>query len=102
MISCSGTVGRCCSVPANLKFQMVRSVALIRFNKEINPVFAEYMITSDYLQTQINSYKTASSQANLFQGKIKALKGFVPPIELQNEFADFVKASDKSKFGKGV
>ena len=97
LISCSGTVGRCYSVPANLKFQMVRSVALIRFNKEINPVFAEYMITSDYLQTQINSYKTASSQANLFQGKIKALKGFVPPIELQNEFADFVKASDKSK-----
>ena len=47
LISCSGTVGRCCSVPAELKFQMVRSVALLRFKNEINPIFAEYMITSD-------------------------------------------------------
>ena len=97
LISCSGTVGRCCSVPADFKFQMVRSVALIRFKEKINPVFAEYMITSNCLQNQINSSKTASSQANLFQGKIKVLKGFVPPIELQNQFADFVHQVNKSK-----
>lgn len=97
LISCSGTVGRCCSVSTNLKFQMVRSVALIRFKEEINPIFAEYMITSDYLQEQIKSSKTASSQANLFQGKIKALKGFAPPVELQNEFVMFVKQVNKSK-----
>ena len=97
LISCSGTVGRCCSVPLGLKFQMVRSVALLRFKKSINPVFAEYMITSDYLQEQINKSKTVSSQANLFQGKIKTLNGFVPPIELQNQFSDFVKRIDKSK-----
>ena len=97
LISCSGTVGRCCSVPANLKFQMVRSAALIRFKEEINPIFAEYMITSNYLQEQINRSKTASSQANLFQGKMKELKGFVPPIELQKEFLLFVKQVDKSK-----
>ena len=97
LISCSGTVGRCCSVPLGLKFQMVRSVALLRFKKSINPVFAEYMITSDYLQEQINKSKTVSSQANLFQGKIKTLNGFVPPIELQNQFSDFVKKIDKSK-----
>lgn len=98
LISCSGTVGRCCSVPAGMQFQMVRSIALLRFKKNINPVFAEYMITSDYLQEQINSSKTASSQANLFQGKIAKLKGFVPPIELQNEFVDFVYQVIKLKF----
>lgn len=97
LISCSGTVGRCCSVPTDIRFQMVRSVALIRFKEEVNTVFAEYMIASDYLQEQINSSKTASSQANLFQGKIKALKGFVPPMKLQEQFADFVKQIDKSK-----
>ena len=97
LISCSGTVGRCCSVPADLKFQMVRSAALLRFKPVINPVFAEYMITSDYLQEQINSSKTASSQANLFQGKIAKLKGFAPPLELQEQFAVFVAQIDKSK-----
>lgn len=98
LISCSGTVGRCCSVPAELKFQMVRSVALLRFKNEINPIFAEYMITSDYLKEQIDRSKTQSSQVNLFQGKIKKLKGFVPPIDLQNQFAAFVQQVNKSKF----
>ncbi len=97
LISCSGTIGRCCSVPAGITFQMVRSVALIRFKEEINPVFAEYMITSDYLQAQINGSKTASSQSNLFQGKIRALKGFAPPIELQIQFLQFVQQIAKSK-----
>lgn len=97
LISCSGSVGRCCSVPAGLKFQMVRSAALVRFKEEISPIFAEYMITSDFVQEQIDASKTASSQANLFQGKIAKLKGFVPPRKLQDEFAAFVKQVDKSK-----
>ena len=98
LVSCSGSVGRCCHVPAGLKFQMVRSAALIRFKEEISPIFAEYMITSDYVQEQIEAAKTASSQANLFQGKIAKLRGFVPPLELQNKFAAFVEQTDKSKF----
>lgn len=97
LISCSGTIGRCCSIPDSLQLQMVRSVALIRFKEVINPIFAEYMITSDYLQEQINSSKTMSSQANLFQGKIRKLKGFLPPTELQQQFADFVRQVDKSR-----
>ena len=97
LISCSGTVGRCCVIPANFKCQMVRSVALIRFNKKINPIFAEYMITSEDLQRQIGASKTASSQANLFQGKIAKLQGFIPDEGTQLEFVDFVKQVDKSK-----
>ena len=97
MISCSGTVGRCCSVPAEMTFQMVRSVALIRFRPEINPKFAEYMITSDDVQQQINTAKTASSQANLFQGRIAKLQGFVPPLQVQEKFVSFVHQVDKSK-----
>jgi len=98
LISCSGSIGRCCVVPQGMKFQMVRSAALIRFNKDINPVFAEWLITSDELQRQISQSVTQSSQANLFQGKIRKLKGIVPPIELQNQFATFVTQVDKSKF----
>ena len=97
LISCSGSVGRCCTVPEGLKFQMVRSAALLRFDKRVLPVYAEYMITSDDLQDQISSSKTASSQANLFQGKIAKLKGFVPPLAQQEQFAAFVTQIDKSK-----
>lgn len=98
LISCSGSVGRCCSVPEGLKFQMVRSVAILRFKNIIRPKFAEYMITSDFIQRQIDASKTASSQANLFQGKIARLKGFVPPMELQMEFEKFISQVEKSKF----
>ena len=98
LISCSGSIGRCCVVPEELRFQMVRSAALIRFDDTIKPIFAEWLITSDELQRQISMSATQSSQANLFQGKIRKLRGYVPPMELQNQFADFVKQVDKSKF----
>ena len=97
LISCSGSIGRCCVVPEDFKFQMVRSVALIRFNETINPVFAEWLITTDEIQRQIIKSATQSSQANLFQGKIRKLHGYIPPIELQCEFADFVQQINKSK-----
>lgn len=98
LISCSGSIGRCCVVPRGLRFQMVRSAALIRFDNTINSVFAEWLITSDDLQQQIAQSATQSSQANLFQGKIRKLHGYVPPIELQEQFASFVEQVDKSKF----
>ena len=98
LISCSGSIGRCCVVPEELRFQMVRSAALIRFDDTINPVFAEWLITSDELQRQISMSATQSSQANLFQGKIRKLRGYVPPMELQEQFAAFVEQTDKSKF----
>lgn len=97
LLSCSGSVGRCCMAPMEIKFQLVRSVALIRFKSEISPIFAEYMITSDWFQRQINSLKTASSQANLFQGRIKKLKGFVPDMNLQYEFIKVVNQINKLK-----
>ena len=97
LISCSGSIGRCCVVPEELQFQMVRSAALIRFDDTIKPVFAEWLITSDELQRQISMSATQSSQANLFQGKIRKLRGYVPPLELQEQFAAFVEQTDKSK-----
>jgi len=97
LVSCSGSVGRVCTVPEGLKFQMVRSVALLRLKEDIKSTFMEYLISSDYTQRQIDKSKTQSSQANLFQGKIKQLKAIVPPIDLQDEFELFVQQVDKLK-----
>jgi len=98
LLSCSGSVGRCCTVPSDIKFQMVRSVALLRLKETLLPKFVEYLICSPHVQSQIDKQKTASSQANLFQGKIRRLKGFVPPLALQREFAAFVEKVDKLAF----
>lgn len=98
LISCSGSIGRICVVPKNLKFQMVRSVALLRLKHFINPIYMEYLFTTKYTKNQIKKLATMSSQANLFQGKIKKLTAIIPPIEIQNDFADFVQQINKSKF----
>jgi len=98
LISCSGSVGRVCKVPKNIKFQMVRSVAILKLKDNFNATFMEWLIDSNFTQQQILKSINQSSQANLFQGKIKKLKSIVPPLELQNQFADFVKQCDKLKF----
>ena len=42
--------------------------------------------------------KGAVNQANINAQELKSIKIAIPPIELQNEFADFVKQTDKLKF----
>ncbi len=98
LISCSGSVGRVARVKGDLRFQMVRSVALVRpdLNKLI-PEYLEYLLTSDYLQRQIASQINQSSQGNLFQGKIKKLKICIPPKDLQIRFASTVRKMESLK-----
>lgn len=88
LLSCSGTIGRVALVETDEPLSLVRSVALIKPNHE--------MVASDYLLNVLRmpSIKNAmlkaanaSSQANLFQGPIRALSVPVPPIKLQEEFS---------------
>ncbi len=82
LLSCSGSVGRSCVAPENLRFTLVRSVAVLK------PVFrmGQYMsiaIQSTQLQEQIDVKKTQTAQANIFQGKIKVLNFPLPPFAEQ-------------------
>ena len=97
LISCSGSIGRCCLVPSGIKCQLVRSVALLRFKPQILPAFAEYAIRGSDIQSQIAQSATRTSQANLFQGRIKALTIPLPPLSLQREF---VAIADKAESAK--
>ena len=97
LISCSGSIGRCCLVPSGIKCQLVRSVALLRFKPQILPAFAEYAICGSDIQSQIAQSATRTSQANLFQGRIKALTIPLPPLSLQREF---VAIADKAESAK--
>ena len=97
LISCSGSIGRCCLVPSGIKCQLVRSVALLRFKPHILPAFAEYAICGSDIQSQIAQSATRTSQANLFQGRIKALTIPLPPLSLQREF---VAIADKAESAK--
>jgi len=84
LISCSGSIGRVCRVPLNLKFTMVRSVALVKLNwVKYSSKFYEYLFQSPLLQRQIEKSKKATAQANLFLGPIKNLDIIICPLEEQ-------------------
>ena len=102
LISCSGSIGRVCRVPQNLKFVMVRSVALVKFDWEkSSSKFYEYLFQSPLLQRQIEKSKKATAQANLFLGPINNLDVIVcPPEEQQlivNELESKLTVCDKTE-----
>ena len=97
LISCSGSVGRCCQIREEMKCQLVRSVALLRFKSDVLSDFAEYAICGDDVQKQISMSATRTSQANLFQGRIKKLKLPLPPLSLQREFVAIAERADAAK-----
>ena len=93
MISCSGSVGRICRVPQKLRFNLVRSVALIKldFNKYDSKYF-EYLLLSPLLQSQIEKGKKATAQANLFLGPINNLEVIVSSLPEQNAIVSEIES----------
>lgn len=87
LISCSGSIGRVSVVRTDLPFVLVRSAALVKLDPAlVTPTFMEHQLRTPYLQSQMLMSAKSSSQANLFQAPIRALRILVPPIALQNQF----------------
>lgn len=72
-----------------------KSVALLKVKQEVlNPIFLKWCYR---VNKQMYMVESASAQPNLLLSKINATEIYVPSIELQNQFADFVKQVDKSR-----
>ncbi len=97
LISCSGTIGRVTRVREDFPFQMVRSVALIRpILERIRSIYLEYVFDTNYVKYQINQLVNQSSQANLFQGKIRKIKIPIPNMEYQEKFVKRIELIEDS------
>lgn len=95
LISCSGSIGRTAVVPDNLKFSMVRSVAILQPKREVvDSQFLAYQISSTIIQSQIEKSLSQLAQANLFQAPIKALNVVVPPMDEQLKISSAVRSVD--------
>lgn len=55
-------------------------------------------LKSDDVVRQLNKGAKGVAQKGIYLNDLKKLTISVPPIELQNKFADFVKQIDKQKF----
>lgn len=72
------------------------SIVGFHANEKTNNIFIHFWFT--FFQEILEAQAPASAQKNINLRILSELKVIVPPIELQNEFADFVKLTDKSKF----
>ncbi|MCF8239749.1 MAG: restriction endonuclease subunit S [Melioribacteraceae bacterium] len=92
LVSCSGTIGNVCLVPDNFDFAMVRSVAIIQYEKQfINPIYFEMLFQSPIIQKQIKVELSSAVQSNLFQNSIKKITIPLPPRSEQNVIAAKIK-----------
>ena len=84
LLSCSGTVGRSCTVPEGLECSFVRSVAILRPLLGMGQYLSN-SIRAPIVQAQIDRKKTQTAQSNLFQGRIKVLAFPLAPLQEQTE-----------------
>lgn len=67
---------------------------VVRFDNFSTQKYIEYY----FAYIDISGYITGSAQPKFNQAKLNSMLIPVPPIDLQNEFANFVKLIDKLKF----
>ena len=96
------SVSRCCIVPQIiLPARVNQHVSIIRCKKHLlSPIFLnQLLITSEFksLLQKIGESSGATRQA-ITKNQIEELTIPLPPLSLQNEFANFVAQVDKSQF----
>ena len=61
-------------------------------------VYIKNLFDSDYFENAISQNKRGGTQKFIALSDIRKLEIEIPPIELQNKFAELVKQVDKQKF----
>ena len=96
LLAKNGTTGIAAIVDREEIFDIYVSLALLR-PIEINSVYLWAAINSVETKQQFDASLKGIGVPNLHLGEIKKARIIVPPVEEQNQFAEFVKKTDKSK-----
>ena len=94
------SVARSCVVPSKiLPARVNQHVCIIRCNQCIVPEFLNKLLVDDNYQRLLWSIAEAgATREAITKQQVESLQIIMPPIELQEQFADFVHQVDKSKF----
>jgi type I restriction enzyme S subunit len=80
------------------EFTLLSSVALLKQDRTImNGYFLAALLNNEEMYLDIRNNMGGAAITRLTIAKLNAIKIIVPPIDLQNQFADFVNQIDKSK-----
>lgn len=96
LLAKNGTTGVAAVVETDEIFDIYVSLALLR-PIDMNSIYLWAAVNSADTKHQFDSSLKGIGVPNLHLGEIKKTKIIVPPLELQNQFADFATQVDKSK-----
>ena len=98
LLAKNGTTGIAAIVDRDIVFDIYVSLALLRPHGNINVKYLWQAINMPQTKAQFDSRLKGIGVPNLHLGEIKKAQIVVPPLELQNRFAEILEQSDKSKF----
>ena len=75
-----------------------RNAKIDIFSEAFDKIFLTYLLSQDCIKQKLTGKNHGIRQGNILNKDILELSVYIPPIELQNTFAEFVKQVDKSKF----
>ena len=101
IVSCSGTLGRIAEIPKEYKEGIINQALLkIKLDRNIiNNKFFMVLFRMKYNEKELQRVSLGSGISNF--PSMKEVRNFdfiVPPLSLQNQFAEFVTKTDKLKF----
>ena len=92
-------VGKTCLYDLDEEMIIAGYLIRVRLNNTVNPRFFSEFMNIPYMKLVLRkTARGAVNQSNINSQELKKMKIPVPPLELQNKFADFVQQIDKSKF----
>lgn len=93
-----GSAGKIYLMPEiGMPASLGRNAFMFRYDERINVKFLYHLLTSEYGQREIQQYVRGAVTKTITKNDARAVLIIIPPIELQNEFEEFVEQIDKLK-----
>lgn len=91
-------VGKTCVYDRDDMMVLAGFVIRVRVNERVTPLFLSAFLNTDFSKHMLfNMCKNAIGQANINAKELQGIGIYIPPISLQNEFAEFVFEVDRQK-----
>lgn len=99
LVTARGTLGRCYIIKPEDKFYFQDGMItwLSQFSNSVTALYISHLFTMPGFRKQIDGLHAGSTVTYLSISMTKKLVVMLPPVELQDQFAAFVKQTDKSK-----
>lgn len=93
-----GSYGDAVILPPGYFFSLGQRTMLLRSKEEIvDPIFLHRMLVSDFVYSQARKMNSGSTVGHVNVKDVKKFNILVPPLELQNQFAEQIQLIEKQK-----